>query len=698
MRIIVNSLIKKIENINVYSKSAIWVAVDIKNEKKEKIFLKLKPGFLNQVSFFSVKKKKITDSLTMGSIYTVKDKLSNTNNFVFEIEPGEFTHFVRVKTDTYLPFSLKLLDKKSLYENEHFWNIIKGFLFGALILTIFYNLLLYFSVRDSTYLYYLVFVFFAALTLSYHFGICNQYIWGRYPVIGKHITILYSLFIIGVILFTTNFLDLRFVSYRAYKSLQFFIILIVGIIIFDMFGFHFLANASLMMIYGIVFLYIFIIALRLVKKGNRYARFFSLSWLISIFSIMLFAAQNLHIFSPINRSFDILIYGGYVYIIMLSLVIGNKLNIYSKEKEDARNKELIALRERDNTISEQKIKLEEIVKERNIEIINKNLELSKHQKEIENQTSEIRQKNQKMDLLNQELTHKNKKIEVQNINLQGNKYKLEKTIELRTKELEKEKERATIADSLKTTFLNNLSREIKTPMNAITGFATLILNKSLSIAQRNEYLQTIIQNVDALLSLIDDIVTLSRIQAGVFKVKKREIDLKALIKLITDEFIEKLKVTENKDVQIIMKIPVKHDNIFIKSDHNKLWLIYKHLLENSIKYTNKGTIEIGFNILENSHPEQMSESVTDRKNSCVIEFFVKDTGKGMTKQDIDKHIVKRQTNINKYKYRQDGLGLAIVVGLVDIFNGKINVVSEEGKGTGTYIKILTEITSYFHIK
>ena len=206
----------------------------------------------------------------------------------------------------------------------------------------------------------------------------------------------------------------------------------------------------------------------------------------------------------------------------------------------ARNKELIALIERDNIISTQKLKLEKIVKERNKEIINTNFELSEHQKEIENQTNEIELKNQEISIVNQQLLLQNKKIEDQNISLQGNKYEMEEIVDLRTKELEKEKDRAIVADNLKTSFLNNLSREIKTPMNAITGFATLILNKSLSVVERNKYLQTIIQNVDALLSLIDNIVTLSKIQAGVIKLKTREIDLKAFIKLVADEFTEKL--------------------------------------------------------------------------------------------------------------------------------------------------------------
>jgi len=683
----------KISEIGAYSRAAIWVAVTIENKKQEKIFLKLRPGFLNQATLFAVKNGKVVESTSLGRVFPVKDNLANAKDLVFDINQGEFLYFVRVETNTYLPFTLQLLDKKVLYENEHFWNIVNGLLFGALVLTILYNLLLYFSVKDSVYLYYLMFVLLAAITLSYHFGIGNQYIWGRYPFTSKYITTLYAFFIIGTILFVISFLDLRYKSVKFFRVLQLLIIPIVIIAVIDILDFHYLANILLMILSGVIYLFIFVVALIEVKKGNQSARLFSVAWLFSVLTFVLFAVQNMHLFLFINRPYDILIYGGYANIILLSLVIGNKLNIYSEGEEKARNNELIAYRERDNIISTQKLKLEKTVKERNKEILNKNLELSNHQSEIENQTHEIEQKNYDINEVNQQLLLKNKKIEDQNVSLQKNKHILEETVELRTKEFENEKERAIVADTLKTSFLNNLSREIKTPMNAITGYATLILNKTISISQRNEYLQIIIQNVDDLLALIDNIVTLSRIQAGGLKAKTREIDLKSFIKLIADEFVEKLKDLKNTNVDIITKIPDINNDILIKSDYNKLYLILKHLLENSVKYTTKGTIEIGFNIRGEVSIKQKSEPELDEKYRCVLEFFVKDTGKGMSSQDIDKYIINRNSNIKKFQYKQEGLGLAIIVGMIDVFKGKINVVSEEGKGTDFYFEIFTELIS-----
>ncbi len=681
----------KLKDIPGYSKSAVWLAVEIENKTQEKIYLEVKPLIINHVSMFTVLEGKVIDSLTIGSLYAFDDRPVKTKNFVFELKPGLFTYFIRVTSDTYLPFSVNLLDERSLYSKEHFWGIVNALLFGALILTILYNLLLYFSVRDPVYLYYLVLVFLSALALLYHFGIGNYFSLGNHPIFSKHITALYGLVNISTVLFVIKVMDLSVVMPKMFRALQIVIALVGGIIFIDLLGFAYEANLLLMFMFGFSYFFIFIIAILLIKKGDIATRLFSVSWLILIIAFVVFIMQNLHLFSLGNGSFDLLVYGGYVNIIMLSLVVGNKLNIYRKNEEKARYKELVALQERDGIISTQKIKLEQTVQERNSEIISKNEELLAQQNEIESQINAIEQKNIEINEINNKLQSKNRKIEEQNVILEKNRNQLEKTVELRTKELVREKERAIAADNLKTSFLSNLSREIKTPMNAITGYATLIMNKSILIEQRNEYLQIIIQNVDALLSLIDDIVTLSRIQAGIVKLRTREIDLVPFVRLVADEFNQKLLDSKNKDVVILPKIPDNNADSLIKSDYNKLWSIYKQLMENALKFTEKGVVSIGFEIKGQAPAEQNVESENLQQNMHSIQFFVDDTGKGMSHSDIQKYIIDRNTNVLNYNYKQGGLGLAIVTGLVDVFKGKINVISEKGKGTRFEITISAEL-------
>jgi len=674
------SFTQKLNDVGIYSHAAIWVSVLIENKTNDQLFVVLSPSTINYVSVFTVKNNILTDSIAIGSLSPVENKQIIAKEIAFEVNPGKSKYLIRVKSNTYLPFTLALHNRNAFFHKEHIRNIINGVLFGALILSFLYNLLLYFSICDSAYLYFSIFIFFGAIIISYNFGVLDQL--SLYRVFSQHITVFYVFFLIATALFVVSFLELK--NTLPYRNLKIFIILLIIICIVDLSGFHLLANFSLFVFCGIFYSYIFIVAVQKERADSPRAILFSAPWALTILAYLIIGANKLFSPTPVVISFDFLVYSGYVNLILLSLAIGDRINVYSKKQEKAREKEIAALRERDSIISMQKIKLEEIVQERNRELIDKNRVLSVQQMAIETQIGEMELKNQEIDPLNKQLQLKNTQIETQNASLEKNKQELETIVVERTKELELAKEKAIVADTLKTSFLNNLSREIKTPMGAITGYAGLLLNKTISITQRNEYLHVIIQNVHTLLSLIDDIVTLSRIQAGILKLKFQEFDLIALIKLVADEFIENLDDSKSKNIKIITKIPDNTKELTINFDYNKLWLIYRHLVENSIKYTEKGSVEIGFK-LENDKRNSLPGTKLTPKSIRKIVFFVKDTGKGMSDKDIDKFIIENNTDINKYQFRQEGIGLAIVTGLVDLFNAKIEV--ENINGTAFYIKI-----------
>ena len=685
-----NNFKLKLKDIPSYSKSAIWLVINVENKLNKDLFLEFKPELINQISVFTVSKGVVTDSVTVGRVFAYDDREVKTKNFVFSVNSGLYTYYIRVKSDTYLPFTLKLIQKKEFYKNEHFGNLVNGILFGTLILTFLYNLLLFLSVRDRIYLYYVLLVLFSALTLSFHFGVSNHVSGILYPIFSKHITILYSVVNICYVLFVIKVLDLSESYPIFYKIFRAILILVLIVIVIDILGYTFESNILLIIVFGIFYFFIFILSVFLVKRNDISTILFSLSWMFSVVAFIIFILQNLHVFSNINGVFQSLVYGAYLNLITLSLVMGNKLNIYSLNEQRAKYKELVALKDRDDVIRSQNLKLEELVRERNKEIIGKNNELFYQQSEIENQINEIKQKNIQIKKINEELQLQNLKIEEQNVYLTENRHKLEKTVKLRTDEFEVEKKRAITADRLKTSFLNNLSREIKTPMNAITGYASLILNSTISRIQRDEYLRIIIKNVDALLSLIDDVVILSRIQAGIVNLKIRDVDLESFFTLIVDEFNQKIRDSKNNNVKIVLDLPEKLNSISIKSDYNKLWLIFSQLMDNSLKYTSKGQVTIGCYIkeCENVKEQKLQENQT---KFLEIDFFVKDTGRGMSEKDIDKYIIRYQTTDFDYSYRKGGLGLAIVAGLVKVFNGTLKVNSELEKGTDFSFSMCAEL-------
>lgn len=663
----------RISDLPKYSNYTYWLALDIDNKKNEDVFLLVRPGFISYLNFYKTKNKLIIDSIVSGKkTNKTQYALNGINRFVFSLDTGKFIYFLKIKSDAYLPFTVDVLDRNTLIYKIDTFKLIDGLILGALILTFFYNLIIFFFARERLYIYYLLYVFFAIVLFL------NLFSFNKKPYIFEFLsqnTLFFTiLFFLSAILFVREFLIQSPIFKKQKKIILVFFILGVLCIIS---GFFVSASKafSLLIIYtGLLHLYLFIISVYLFKKDDISSILFSAAWLL-VLSIFIYVHIIHTYFLPYYmHSVNLIMYGRVLNIILLSLVIGNRLNMYSIKEKKARAKELSAIRERDRIIAGQQEKLRRIVEERNKEILEKIKELSKQQEELEKQTHEISEKNIEIVKYNKELDIKNKKIEEQNKVLEEYKQELEKIVEIRKKELQIEMERAEVANKLKTSFLNNLSNEIRTPLNAITDFATLLVHKNTDKNQRNELLQAIIQNTETLLSLIEDVLTLSRIQSGIVKLKKSEFKPEELIYSLVDDFKDKLFETDKKNLKIQAKIP-KNNKFAIVHDYDKIWQIFNQLISNSIQFTDKGYIEIAYSI------EPINE------NSGKILFYVKDTGKGMSEKEINEFLHHYQ---NK-NYHKKGLGLAIVKEFIKLFGGTIRVKSEINQGTIFYFEFETDL-------
>ncbi len=259
-------------------------------------------------------------------------------------------------------------------------------------------------------------------------------------------------------------------------------------------------------------------------------------------------------------------------------------------------------------------------------------------------------------------------------------------IELREKKrdktekmLQEAKSEAENADRLKSSFLANMSHEIRTPMNSIIGFAGLLSEPGLTQAERNEYVELINSSCDTLLHLIDDILDISKIEAGQIRVAKSTININSIINELYTIFYKINANSNNGKVEFILNIPEGY-NLVVNSDEIRLKQILNNLLGNAIKFTHEGTIEFGYTIIERI-----------RKNSRErqIKFFVKDTGIGISPKIIDS-IFKRFTKIepdNNKLYSGAGLGLTISKKLAEILGGQIWAESELKKGSTFYLTI-----------
>ena len=223
-------------------------------------------------------------------------------------------------------------------------------------------------------------------------------------------------------------------------------------------------------------------------------------------------------------------------------------------------------------------------------------------------------------------------------------------------------------EKLQAAFLSNLSHELRTPMNGVIGFADLLLEGE-GDPQKQEYLRIILNSSYQLLSVLSDIIEMSKLEAGVVQAKSEIVGVKKIIGDICALMRTEHSVAEN-NVQIL-NLAQEHNETHIISDNVKLKQIITNLISNAIKFTKNGKVEVDF-------------SETDEK-VCIT---VRDNGVGISKQDID-HIFDRffQTNNAKAATKGAGLGLAIVKSYVDMLQGTIRVESEEGKGTCFYVEL-----------
>ncbi len=225
------------------------------------------------------------------------------------------------------------------------------------------------------------------------------------------------------------------------------------------------------------------------------------------------------------------------------------------------------------------------------------------------------------------------------------------------------KERAEESDRLKTTFLHNISHEIRTPMNAIIGFSEFLRDESLSAEKRDMYINIINQSGNQLLAIITDILNISSLEAGSEVIIQTTINLNSVLRLLYDQFSQKCTV---KNLVLNYKTGLPDNKANIVCDELKLSTILANLINNAIKFTEKGTIEYGYSI----------------KNGN-IEFYVEDTGIGIQKnmQDLIFKRFRQVETKNIVKTGGSGLGLSIAKEYVELMGGKIFVESEPEMGS-----------------
>jgi signal transduction histidine kinase len=246
-------------------------------------------------------------------------------------------------------------------------------------------------------------------------------------------------------------------------------------------------------------------------------------------------------------------------------------------------------------------------------------------------------------------------------------------IEFAKEELERTKEKVEESDRLKSSFLCNMSHEIRTPLNAIMGFCNLVADPGVEATEKAQFIGIINQNIDALLELINDIFDIAQVESGSMDIEEQACNINDLLSSIQTYFnFEKGSVGKD-NLQVKLNRANKDSEFSILTDKYKLRRTISNLVENALKYTEEGSIEIGYVYANNG----------------MIEFFVKDEGIGFEqdKADVIFKSFRQVDDSSTRKYGGLGLGLTVAQKFTELMGGELWAESEPGKGSVFYFTI-----------
>ncbi len=231
--------------------------------------------------------------------------------------------------------------------------------------------------------------------------------------------------------------------------------------------------------------------------------------------------------------------------------------------------------------------------------------------------------------------------------------------------LEEAKNKAEEADRLKTAFLANISHEIRTPMNAIIGFSKMIGSSDFDDEEKGKFVEIIITNGKLLLTLINDMISLSKIESNTLVVKKLPCKLNDLMDGLYKEFGYDLE--DRKNITLKLVCDSLNPKFMVTTDPVLLQAILQKLIDNGIKFTEEGEVEFGYKILETNQ----------------LEFFVRDSGIGIAERDQERIFERFHQLDNRTirAYEGTGLGLSIAQHYVRLLGGSLQVNSKLGKGS-----------------
>jgi len=635
------------------SSSTFWIEFTIRNTSgKNDILLELGNPLIDMVDLYSVKNDQYELMHHYGDMQPYKEREFDTQNFLFDlkIENQAMQRYVlKLESWEQISFVLAAGNTKSIYEANSLKDLIYGLFFGIILALLIYNVFIFITVRDRSYLFYVIYLLFIALTQATLQGYTFRFLWPNMPQFVNHSLIIFP-GVAGVAALEFMKLFMKTKKYTPYlhKGLNVIVFLYAVAISCKLLNYNRLAFEIVDICAIVLSLYAFVIAITISAKGYRPAKFFLLAWSILFLGVIAFVLRSKGIL-PANNFTNYAMPTGTVFeVLLLSFALADRINIFRKEKEEAQEKMVEALKENESIIKEQNVILEQKVEKRTLEL-NKTLS---NLKEAQSQLVDA-EKMSSLGQLTAGIAH-----EINNpINfVSSNITPLRQDIEDVNAILEKYKELETTA---------NVSEKLKEIEN---------LKQELDFEYLQIELGTIIDGIEdgakRTAEIVSGLRSFSRLDEGDLKEVNINDGIQATLLLI------KSKLNGIRIEKSLGSIPD------VECNSGKINQLVMNLIDNSIYAINKNNIENKDGVI----------GVRTEQRDSSVRIIIEDNGIGIPENIKDKLFDPFFTT--KDVGEGTGLGLSIVRSIIDSHKGKVKVISEVNKGTEISVEIPIKSESY----
>lgn len=358
-------------------KSPLWLKIKIKNSSNSPaLMLQFDQSLMLNIDFYyAVNGKYVVNK--SGELYPFRSRLINYHKFIYPLNiptDSTATYYARVISSHEMQMPLYLGKKDIIQDSNLKKNIFFGIFFGIILVMFFYNLFIYFSVKDPIYLNYVVYILVVGLIQTTIEGYSFQFLWPNNSFLAtRSFFLLTALVNISGLEFVRKFLNTKNFTPRLDK-VSYVLYFIYGIAIFlTLKGSLYISYQILQAFAGIVSLYMLTISVTIARQGYRPAKFFIIAWIPLISGIIIWILKDFNVF-PYNVFTNYAItFGSTLEVILLSFALADKINIFKAEKERSQEETVKALKENERIIREQNVVLEQKVTERTHEL-NESLE------------------------------------------------------------------------------------------------------------------------------------------------------------------------------------------------------------------------------------------------------------------------------------------------------------------------------------